>query len=247
MLATAGAADDQKHLWRTEDGALIRNLASARGGLGAIVFSPDGTLVAAGNGWHEVRWWRVADGALLRSVKGHRDSVNSVAFSPDGEVLASGSLDGEVKLWGMALTTSSGMPHETDPLDGTHWSLVSLQGQRPIEGTRVTLHFADGFVQGSAGCNDYRPLIIDSDDETYQYQITRDDQPKEGAAESGALSIPNFIITEKDCPSPEGIMQQERIYVEALRDAAAYQISDERLEIDNAQGETILVFTQEDK
>jgi heat shock protein HslJ len=139
------------------------------------------------------------------------------------------------------------MPHETDPLAGTHWSLDSLQGQRPIEGTRVTLHFADGFVQGSAGCNDYRPLIIDSDDETYQYRITRDDPPIEGTAESGALTIPNFVITEKDCPSPEGLMQQEQAYVQTLKNAAAYRFSNGRLEIDNAQGETILVFTQEDK
>ncbi len=247
MLATAGAADDQKHLWSTADWQRIRDLASARGGLGAMVFSPDDALVAAGNSRYEVRWWRVTDGALLRSVKGHTDSVNSVAFSPDGKVLASGSLDGEVKLWGMTLTTSRSMTHETNPLDGTHWSLVSLQGHHPIEGTRVTLHFADGFIQGSAGCNDYRPLIIDSDDKTYQYRITRDDPPIEGTAESGALTIPNFIITEKDCSSPEGVMQQEHVYVETLRDAAAYRIINERLEIDTAQGETILVFTQEDK
>jgi heat shock protein HslJ len=147
----------------------------------------------------------------------------------------------------MALTASCGITHESDPLDGTHWSLVSLQGQRLIDGTRVTLHFADGFVQGFAGCNDYRPLIIDSDDEIYQYQITREDPPIEGTAESGALTIPNFIITDKDCPSPEGVMQQEQVYVETLRDAAAYRIINERLEIDNAQGDTILVFTWEDK
>jgi len=70
-----------------------------RGGMGNVVFSPDGTMLAAGNGWHEVRWWRVADGALLRAVKGHTDSVNSVVFSPDGNTMASGSLDGSVRLW----------------------------------------------------------------------------------------------------------------------------------------------------
>jgi WD40 repeat protein len=67
--------------------------------MGNVAFSPDGTMLAAGNGWYEVHWWRVADGELLRAVKGHRDSVNSVAFSPDGKKLASGSLDGTVKVW----------------------------------------------------------------------------------------------------------------------------------------------------
>jgi hypothetical protein len=32
--------------------------------MGNVLFSPGGKTLAAGNGWHEVRWWRVADGAL---------------------------------------------------------------------------------------------------------------------------------------------------------------------------------------
>ena len=77
----------------------MREMESTRDGMGNVVFSPDGILLAAGNAYYEVRWWRVADGALLHTVRGHRDSVNSVAFSPDGKTLASGSLDGTVKLW----------------------------------------------------------------------------------------------------------------------------------------------------
>ena len=61
------------------------------------------------------------------------------------------------------------------------------------------------------------------------------------------MTIPNFIITDKDCPSPESVMQQERTYVEALRNAAAYRIIEDRLEIDNAAGETILVFVREER
>jgi hypothetical protein len=99
LLATAGAADHNKQLWSTDDWRPVRKLASAKGGMGDVAFSPDGTMVAAGNAWYEVRWWRTADGALLDTARGHRDSVNSVAFSPDGEMLASGSLDGTVKLW----------------------------------------------------------------------------------------------------------------------------------------------------
>jgi heat shock protein HslJ len=37
-------------------------------------------------------------------------------------------------------------------------------------------------------------------------------------------------------------MEQEAAYIEALRDAATYQIIDDRLEIATANGETVLVF-----
>jgi WD40 repeat protein len=74
-------------------------MLSAKGGMGNVAFSPDGSILAAGNAWYEVRWWRVADGGLLRAVKAHTDSVNSVAFSPAGDLLASASLDGTVYLW----------------------------------------------------------------------------------------------------------------------------------------------------
>jgi WD40 repeat protein len=86
-------------LWSVEDWTALREMDPLRGGMGNVTFSPDGKTLAAGNGWHEVRWWRVADGALLRAVKGHMDSVNSVAFAPDGDVMVSGSLDGSAKLW----------------------------------------------------------------------------------------------------------------------------------------------------
>jgi WD40 repeat protein len=88
-----------RQLWKVGGWTFLREMKSQRGGMGNVVFSPGGKMLAAGNASHEVRWWRVADGTLLRAVKGHVDSVNSVAFSPDGEILASGSLDGTVRLW----------------------------------------------------------------------------------------------------------------------------------------------------
>lgn len=50
------------------------------------------------------------------------------------------------------------------------------------------------------------------------------------------------MITEMDCPLPEGIMEQEGAYVETLGQAASYRLVGDRLEIQNAAGETILVF-----
>jgi heat shock protein HslJ len=42
-----------------------------------------------------------------------------------------------------------------DPLNGTRWVILSLYGEPPLEGTRITLEFSGGFIRGFAGCNKY--------------------------------------------------------------------------------------------
>lgn len=127
-------------------------------------------------------------------------------------------------------------PGDTAGLDGTEWLLTALNGNNLIDGSRITLNFADGFVNGSAGCNRYRSLIIGTDEDQFKYTATDD----------GTLIIPNFMITDKDCPEPDGVMQQEGAYVEALRNASAYRMIDDRLEIQNASGAPILVFASKE-
>ncbi len=63
------------------------------------------------------------------------------------------------------------------------------------------------------------------------------------ATDDGALTIPGFMIAEKDCPMPEGLIQQEMADVDPLSNAAAYRV-DGQMKIDDAAGETILIFTR---
>ncbi|GAA4577074.1 WD40 repeat domain-containing serine/threonine protein kinase [Planotetraspora kaengkrachanensis] len=65
-------------------------------------FSPDGKILACGNGSGDVRLWDVAARRSLGDLEGHDDAVRSVAFSPDGRTLASGGLDGTIRLWDVA-------------------------------------------------------------------------------------------------------------------------------------------------
>jgi heat shock protein HslJ len=123
-------------------------------------------------------------------------------------------------------------PTITSTLEGTEWALVSLNGDSLIEGTNITLNFAEGILSGFAGCNAYGG---------------GPDSGPYTATDEGALTIPQIAVTMQRCLTPEGVIQQELAYIETLRNAAAYRVMDDRLEIDNAAGETTLIFARKEE
>jgi heat shock protein HslJ len=135
------------------------------------------------------------------------------------------------------LTACSGSGEGTGPpgtpadLTGTKWELTLLNGNGLIEGTEITLNLEETFLGGSMGCNGYGG---------------GPDSGKFTATDEGTLTISHPIaVTVQLCSTPEGIMEQEATYIEALRSAASYRVVDDRLEIDNAAGETTLIFARE--
>jgi len=91
--------------------------------------------------------------------------------------------------------------------------------------TEITAEFvsSEGTVEGSAGCNSY----------SGSYEV-KDSQ----------LSIPGPIAaTEMYCMEPEGVMEQERQYLEILQAAKSYSVEDGELQI-NCGGQ-VLVYTTE--
>jgi len=106
-------------------------------------------------------------------------------------------------------------------LRDTAWALESLTGSDVLPGTTITLKFSDDQVSGSAGCNQYGG--------SYQ-------------AGENRLSVGDVFSTEMGCLEPEGILEQEGVYLATLRAAATYQITADRLEIFDEAGAQVLVF-----
>ncbi len=117
----------------------------------------------------------------------------------------------------------------SDSLVGTEWVLVSLNGERLVKGTEITLSFGEEYLGGSTTCGEYG-----GDPEGGGYSATRD----------GMLTVHRPLATSAEtCSEPEDVMIQEAAYVEALQQAAAYQIAFDSLQMADASGEVTLVFT----
>lgn len=109
-------------------------------------------------------------------------------------------------------------------LENTRWVVQSYNNGTGgvvaiIPGTEMTAVFANGAVNGTAGCNTYSA--------TYQ-------------AYENVLSITPATATNLACAQPPGVMEQEQQFLNALRSAARFQISGGQMTIFGAGGETIM-------
>src|ERR1044072_6260028 len=68
----------------------------------SVTFSPDDTLIAAGDLSFPINIWNVQSGIHLRTIKDPRRSVSSVSslvFSRNGKILVSGDSEKSLKFW----------------------------------------------------------------------------------------------------------------------------------------------------
>lgn len=111
-------------------------------------------------------------------------------------------------------------------MDGTNWELESYldangeMANRKTD-TVVTAQFQAEKVSGIAGCNNYNS----------SYQV-----------DGNKLTFSAPASTRKMCADPAGIMDQEYAYLSALSEVQTFKQRDDKLEMRDADGETILVF-----
>jgi WD40 repeat protein len=85
-------------LWDVATGNELAPLEGDLTWVSAVVFSPNGKRLAAGEG-KSIKLWDVTTGKLLRTLEGHTGKVLALAWTADGKTLASGSRDTTVRLW----------------------------------------------------------------------------------------------------------------------------------------------------
>jgi WD40 repeat protein/tetratricopeptide (TPR) repeat protein len=96
-LATAAGATVR--IWGVDSARCLHTLRSGGFSIAAILFSPQGELLAAAGDDRTVRLWDARRGKEVFTLRGHEDAINSVAFTPDGKRLASAGNDQTVRLW----------------------------------------------------------------------------------------------------------------------------------------------------
>ena len=110
-----------------------------------------------------------------------------------------------------------------DPLAGTQWQVRSFYNAAeaggmasPLAGTQLTAEFAEGKVNGTAGCNTYNA----------DYTVDGD-----------SLSIGQTASTRMFCEQPQGAMDQEAAYLGAIQSASSFELGTEQLRILDADGQ----------
>jgi heat shock protein HslJ len=120
------------------------------------------------------------------------------------------------------------VPAQPTPFEGTTWDLKLVYNgeelQPVIPESTVTAQFEGDQMSGSAGCNNYNATVT---------------------IEGETLTISNLSYTEKACADPEGIMDQETMYVTMLSSVTGLRVAGHTLALLDADGQAVLMFGAE--
>jgi len=120
---------------------------------------------------------------------------------------------------------------EPTALAGSSWAAISVNNRNEavvglIAGTTITATFdEDGRLSGEGGCNGYSA-------------------PFEAGPDS--ISVGAIAATERACPDPAGVMEQEQNYFTALENSDTWTINSGRLELRDASGALQVNFSASD-
>lgn len=123
----------------------------------------------------------------------------------------------------LLLLTACAGGKSQNPLAGSDWNLVTLNGAAPLEGTTLTLTFGTDQIGGNAGCNSFGG----------KYTI-----------EGDKLTASELVSTLMAC-ADTGVMEQESAYLNALGAAQSFSVNHSELRILSADGVELVFARQE--
>jgi heat shock protein HslJ len=124
-------------------------------------------------------------------------------------------------LLAILLSACRGSEPEIEPqFQDKTWVLSTYNDTLPISGHPPTLEFDIDQISGTTGCNHYGG--------TYQIEVE-------------SIRFEGVYSTEMACLEPDGLMDQERIYLDLLRGADQFELSNGMLTF-YAESKPILVF-----
>ena len=95
-------------LWDAADGRPLRVWKAQNGYIGALGFSPDGSILASGGGrgGESFRLWNPLSGSALRGFSGHQSFPTALTFDGPGRRIATADVSGYIRVWDVATGAS---------------------------------------------------------------------------------------------------------------------------------------------
>ena len=116
-------------------------------------------------------------------------------------------------------------PQPTE-LSGTSWELLSYHKGSAmvslIADSEITATFDDERLTGSAGCNSYFATV---------------------EIDGSQLNLGPAGSTEMWCAQPEGVMEQETAYLQAIQNAASYRVEGNKLTLLDENGMRLALYS----
>ncbi len=182
-------------------------------------YTQDGDSLTLGQAGSTMMFCGDPDGIMDQELAYLANLAQVVSFQLQGENLLLLDADGNP----LVIYSQAAAPS----LTGVVWELVSYNNGKEavvsvLAGTTLTAEFAqDGTLSGSSGCNRY----------SASYSV-----------DGGKIAIEPGISTLMACSEPDGIMEQEAAYLQALPTAATYGFADGRLELRTADGALVASY-----